>query len=131
VYYIVENQTLYFVDRIVADNPLLYWYLIQINILDIIPYIRDVFKGVYLLLVYKPLVSDTNNILDLLIDNGKFIRRLGGLRSGRFLFEQTYRGWNGPQFASTNLELLSGGEYNYKVNSSNLSNNNGLRTKVF
>jgi hypothetical protein len=45
-----------------------------VNILDIVLYIRNIIKGVVLLLIRKPLVSNTNNILGFLIDKGKLIR---------------------------------------------------------
>jgi hypothetical protein len=51
VHYVVENQALRFADRVVADDPLLYWHLAQVNILDMVPYIRDALEGTHSLLV--------------------------------------------------------------------------------
>jgi hypothetical protein len=107
--------------RMVADNPLFCWHLAQVNILDMVLHVRDALEGARSLLVWKPLVSDANDTLGLLADDGKVIRRLGGLRSGRFLFEQTCGGWNGPRLASASLELLSGGERDHEVDGRDLS----------
>jgi hypothetical protein len=51
MHYVVENQALRFADRVVADNPLLCWLLAQVNILDMVPYIRDALKDAYSLLI--------------------------------------------------------------------------------
>lgn len=51
VHNVVENQHLSFVDRVVAPNPLVCWHLAQVNILDMVPYIRDALKGARLLFV--------------------------------------------------------------------------------
>jgi hypothetical protein len=82
--HVIEDQALRITDRVVADNPLLCCHLDQVNILDMFPHIRDALKGARPLLVWKPLVFDANSTLGLLTDHGKFINRLGGLRSGRF-----------------------------------------------
>jgi hypothetical protein len=51
-----------------------------------VPHMRNALKGAYLLLMWKPLVSNVNNILGLLVDEGKLTRWWERLRSGRFLF---------------------------------------------
>jgi hypothetical protein len=67
--------------------------------------------------------------LGLLADNGEFASRLGGLGSGRFLFDQIFGGWNRLRLAS--LKLLLRGERDYEVDGSNLSSDDGLRAQVF
>jgi hypothetical protein len=42
-----------------------------VSILDIVSHVRDALKGARLLLVQKPLVSDANSTLGLLVDDGK------------------------------------------------------------
>ena len=96
-----------FTDRVGTDNPLLYWHFAQVSILDIVPHVRDTRKGVRSLLVRKLLVPDTNDILGLFADDGKWIRRLEGLGSRRFVFEQTFRGLNRLRLASASLNFLS------------------------
>jgi hypothetical protein len=45
VHHVVENQALRFADRVVADDPLLCWHLAQVNILDMVPHVRDALEG--------------------------------------------------------------------------------------
>ena len=76
----VENQPLSLTDRVVADGPLLCWHLAQVNILDIVPRARSL------------LISDANDTLGLLADEGKLTRRWEGLGGRRFLFHQIFGG---------------------------------------
>jgi hypothetical protein len=78
VHNVVENQPLSLADRVVANDPLLCWHLAQVNMLDIVPHVRDALEGAHSLLVWQPLVSDANDTLGLLADDGKCIGRLGG-----------------------------------------------------
>ena len=87
VHHVVENQSLSLADRVMADDPLLCWYLAQVNILDVVLHVRNAIKGARSLLVWETLVSNANDTLRLLVDDGEFIRRLGGLGSRRFLLE--------------------------------------------
>jgi len=74
VHYVVENKPMTLTDRVGTDNPLLCWHLAQVSILDMVLYVRDALEGARLLLVQKLLVSDANNTLGLLVDDGKWIR---------------------------------------------------------
>ena len=47
-----------------------------------VPHLRNTVKGARSLLVWEPLVSDSNDTLGLLADNGKFITRWEGSGSG-------------------------------------------------
>ena len=42
---VVENQPLSLADRVVADDPLLCWHLAQVNILDMVPHVRNAVKS--------------------------------------------------------------------------------------
>jgi hypothetical protein len=90
------------------------------NILDMVPHVRNAFKGARSLLIWNPLVFNANDTLGLLVDKGKLTRRWEGLGSGRFLFNQIFGGWNRPWLASASLKLLSGGERDKKINARNL-----------
>jgi len=128
VHNVVENQSLSLADRVVTDDPLLCWHLAQVNILDMVPHVRRAFKGARSLLIWKPLVSDANDTLGLLADEGKLTRRWEGLGSGRFPFDQIFRGWNRPWLASASLKLLSGGERDEKIDGRNLARDDVLGT---
>jgi len=94
VHNVIKNQPLSLAYRVVTDDPLLCWHLAQVNILDMVPHVRNALKGARSLLIWKPLVSDANDTLGLLADDGKLTRRWEGLGSGRFLFDQVLGGWN-------------------------------------
>ena len=82
MYHVIEHQPFSLVYRMVANDPLLYQYVAQMNTLNMVPYVRNAVKGTRSLLVWKPLISDANNTLGLLVDNRKFIRRWEGSGSG-------------------------------------------------
>ena len=71
---VVENQPLSLADRVVTDDLLRCWHLAQVNILDMVPHIRNAVKCARPFDVWKPLVSYANNTLGLLADDRKFIR---------------------------------------------------------
>ena len=121
----VENQPLSLADRVVADERLL--CLAQVT-LDMVPHVRNALKGARSLLIRKPLVSDANDTLGLLADEGKLTGRWEGLGSGRFLFDQIFGGWHRPWLASASLKLLSGGERNKKIDGRNLPRDDVLGT---
>ena len=128
VHYVVENQPLSLADRVVTDERLLCWHLAQVNILDMVPHVRNTFKGARSLLIWNPLVSDANDTLGLLADEGKLTRRWEGLGSGRFLFDQIFGGWNRPWLASASLKLLPGGERGKKIDGKNFPRDDVLGT---
>lgn len=128
VHNVVENQSLSLADRVVADDPLLCWHLAQVNILDMVPHVRNAVEGARSLLVGKPLVSDAKNTLSLLTNDGKFDSRLGGLGSGIFPFDQIFEGWNRPWLASASLKLLSRGERDEKIDGRYLPSNDSLES---
>jgi hypothetical protein len=84
VHHVIESQSLSLADRVVADDPLLCRHPAQVNILDVVPHVRNAVKGAHSLLVWEPLVSYANDTLRLLANDREFIGRLGGLGSGRF-----------------------------------------------
>jgi len=75
------------VHRVVADYPFPCWSMAQIKIFSMVYYSRNAVEGANLIAVWKPLISDANNTLGLLTDDGKFIRRWEGIGSGRFSFD--------------------------------------------
>ena len=75
MHHVIEYQPFSLVYRMVANDPLLCCYIAQMNTLNMVPHMRNAVKGMHSLLVWKPLVSDTNNILGLLTDDRKFIRQ--------------------------------------------------------
>lgn len=74
MHHIIENQTLGLVYRMVANYPLLCRYVAQMNILNIVPHVRNAVKGACPFNIWQPLVSHANDTLGLLADDRKFIR---------------------------------------------------------
>jgi hypothetical protein len=51
MHHVVENQPLSLAGRVVADDPLLCWHLAQVNILDMVPHVRNAVKVARSLLI--------------------------------------------------------------------------------
>ena len=126
--HVVKNQPLSLAYRMEANDSLLWWYFAQVNILNMVPHMRNTGKGTHPLLIWKPIVSNANNTLGLLADSGKFIRRWEGIESGGFCFDKTLEGWTWSWLASASLKLLSGGERDHEIDGSDLPRDDVLGT---
>jgi hypothetical protein len=86
MHHVVENQPLSLAYRIVTSYQLA--QVLQMNILNMIPHVRNAFEGTSPSVVCIPLVPDAEDALGLAQNEGKLVQ-LGegiGARSGRGLF---------------------------------------------
>ena len=129
-YHVIKNQPITI--KMGADNLLLCQYQLQMKIFNMIPHVSNTRKSAHLFQVWKLLVFNAKDTLNLLTDNRRLMKQWE-IRSERFSFDEILEGWSRPQFAAqlAGLKLLLKDKHDHVIDDKNLSSNNGMRAEIF
>jgi hypothetical protein len=124
---VVKNQALRLTHRMVTGDRLICSLVFQVNVFHMVHHVGDALKAATALLILIPFISNANDTLRLLADEGELLHgHRGGLRTWTFFLHRSFVGWRGPWL----LSLLPRSKRDHEVDSTDLAADDVLHTQV-